>query len=356
MAGGLVKNKFLMQMYSDVTRLSLSTVRSDQGPALGSAIHAAVAAGAYADIFAASRAMGGARSGAFTPDERRASGVRRAVRAVQRASRLLRTPDSQTCFTACETSATVQAAAESVAGWPGAREESSALPYGTTLRRRRRSRVSPWSSDSGAVAKVIAYGATLIWLETPDRHGNSANIVLAHPGLRRLRAGHALPGSHHRQVRESHRGRQLPLDGARYAADQERTRQPPARRYCRLRQARLAVATASRRANSVGVEFGYTSPDGEEGFPGALEALTTYSLTSAGELCIEFDCLADKPTHVNLTNHSYFNLAGHDSGNMLEHELTLDCDRFLAVDADSYPPERSGPSTVPRWTFARASP
>ncbi len=72
-AGGLVKNKFLMQIYSDVTRLPISTVRSDQGPALGSAIHAAVAAGAYPDIFAASAAMGGKEEAAFTPDDQRAA-------------------------------------------------------------------------------------------------------------------------------------------------------------------------------------------------------------------------------------------------------------------------------------------
>jgi L-ribulokinase len=67
-AGGLVKNTFLMQIYADVTRRPLSVVRSNQGPALGSAIHAAVAAGAYPDIFAASAAMGGAQKAAYVPD------------------------------------------------------------------------------------------------------------------------------------------------------------------------------------------------------------------------------------------------------------------------------------------------
>ena len=67
-AGGLVKNVLLMQIYADVTRRPLSVVRSDQGPALGSAIHAAVAAGAYPDIFAASAAMGGVEKAAYVPD------------------------------------------------------------------------------------------------------------------------------------------------------------------------------------------------------------------------------------------------------------------------------------------------
>lgn len=71
-AGGLVKNALLMQIYADVTRLPLSVVRSDQGPALGSAIHAAVAAGAYSDIFAASAAMGGAEKSVYVPEGPRA--------------------------------------------------------------------------------------------------------------------------------------------------------------------------------------------------------------------------------------------------------------------------------------------
>jgi L-ribulokinase len=71
-AGGLLKNAFLMQMYADVTRRPLSLLVSEQGPALGSAIHAAVAAGAYPDIHAAAAAMGRRQTAAYTPDERRA--------------------------------------------------------------------------------------------------------------------------------------------------------------------------------------------------------------------------------------------------------------------------------------------
>jgi L-ribulokinase len=79
-AGGLVKNRLLMQIYADVIRRPLSTVRSAQGPALGSAIHAAVAAGAYANIFAASKAMGGREEAVFVPDERRAGAYDRLYR------------------------------------------------------------------------------------------------------------------------------------------------------------------------------------------------------------------------------------------------------------------------------------
>jgi L-ribulokinase len=72
-AGGLLKNKFLMQMYADVARRPLSVCNDEQGPALGSAIHAAVAAGAYSDVHAASAAMGNKQSGAYLPDEARSA-------------------------------------------------------------------------------------------------------------------------------------------------------------------------------------------------------------------------------------------------------------------------------------------
>jgi L-ribulokinase len=71
-AGGLLKNAFLMQTYSDILRMPISIIASDQGPALGSAIHAAVAAGAYADITAASQAMGKVDRAVYTPDAERA--------------------------------------------------------------------------------------------------------------------------------------------------------------------------------------------------------------------------------------------------------------------------------------------
>src|SRR5690606_2026323 len=72
-AGGLLKNRLLMQIYADVTRLPLSVISSEQGPALGSAIHAAVAAGAYPDVRTAAAAMGGSERAVYTPDEQRAA-------------------------------------------------------------------------------------------------------------------------------------------------------------------------------------------------------------------------------------------------------------------------------------------
>jgi len=79
------------------------------------------------------------------------------------------------------------------------------------------------------------------------------------------------------------------------------------------------------------------SKDMEEGYSGNLSCTVIYSLTNDDELKIEYEATTDKPTVINLTNHSYFNLAGHDSGDILSHELTIAADRFTPTDKELIP-------------------
>ena len=89
--------------------------------------------------------------------------------------------------------------------------------------------------------------------------------------------------------------------------------------------------------NGVGVIFRYTSRDGEEGYPGTLKAQVTYTLNDRNELIVDYFATSDKPTLVNLTQHTYFNLAGQGARNVLGHVLRLDANRYTPVDATLIP-------------------
>jgi aldose 1-epimerase len=87
----------------------------------------------------------------------------------------------------------------------------------------------------------------------------------------------------------------------------------------------------------VGVALSLESPDGDEGYPGKLSATVTYSLTDKNELKMDYLATTDKPTHVNLTNHAYWNLAGAGNGTVLDQQLTINADQYLPVDKELIP-------------------
>lgn len=95
--------------------------------------------------------------------------------------------------------------------------------------------------------------------------------------------------------------------------------------------------TPFEKKGSIGLVLNSFSPDGEEGFPGNLSTTMTYTLTSKGELIFDYKAVTDKATPVNLTNHSYFNLSGLKNGNVLDHEVLLDCPWYLPVDENQIP-------------------
>jgi aldose 1-epimerase len=192
------------------------------------------------------------------------------------------------------------------------------------------------TNGKGMTAKVITYGALLTELDVPDKDGKMADVVLGFDDLKGYLAGHPYFGATVGRVGNRIAKGKFTLDGKEYKLA---TNNGPNSLHGGNRGFDKVVWKAS--VVSMGpepsVRFTYKSPDGEEGYPGTLEAAVTYTLTADNAVRLTYEATTDKPTPVNLTNHSYFNLAGHASGDIMGHELTLDADKYTPTDATLIP-------------------
>jgi aldose 1-epimerase len=188
------------------------------------------------------------------------------------------------------------------------------------------------SNAHGMRAGIMTYGGTIVSLTAPDRAGKYADVVLGMDSLEGYLKGvpffGALIGRYGNRIGHA----QFELDGKTYHLpknDGDNTLHGGDRGFDKR------VWTAREVGDSL--ELTYLSKDGEEGFPGNLSAKVVYTVTPRNELRIEYTATTDKDTVVNLTNHSYFNLAGPGSGDILQHEVTIHADRFTPVDKGLIP-------------------
>jgi aldose 1-epimerase len=193
------------------------------------------------------------------------------------------------------------------------------------------------TNTNGIVAKIINYGATLISLKVPDRNGNLADIVLGFDNLEGYLTSHPYFGvTVGRYANRIAKGRFV-LDGVEYKLatnDGENHLHGGVKGFDKVV---WNLEDIGHDADGAMVKMSYISEDGEEGYPGNLACTVTYTLTADNQLKINYEAGTDKTTVINLTNHSYFNLAGQGTGDILGHELTLEADNFTPVDAGLIP-------------------
>ena len=192
--------------------------------------------------------------------------------------------------------------------------------------------------DNGLRAKWFSRGATLAELHVPNAQGEYADVVLGFDD----EAGYASPANHHfgcttgRYANRIAAGK-FSLDGRPY---QLAINNGPNHLHGGVERSLDKVDWQGEPLDDQrgrGVRFSYLSPDGEEGYPGNLSLTVEYVLTAEQAIRIEYSATSDAPTPVNLTNHTYFNLSGHNAGSALEHELRIHADRYTVSDEHLVP-------------------
>jgi aldose 1-epimerase len=186
----------------------------------------------------------------------------------------------------------------------------------------------------GMVAKISTYGGIITELLAPDRNGKFSNVVLGFDNLDDYAKGHPFFGAITGRVANRIAKGRFTLDGKEYTLA---VNNGPNHLHGGLKGFDKKVWKAEQKTltNGVALRLTYTSPDGEEGYPGNLKVAVTYTLTDANELQIDYEATTDKATPVNLTNHSYFNLGG--GGSVLSHVVQLNADHYTPADAGLVP-------------------
>jgi len=210
-------------------------------------------------------------------------------------------------------------------------------------------------TNGGVEVRTIPYGATIVSIRVSDRSGHVADIVLGFDNL----DGYLKPNPYFgaavgRYGNRIAKGR-FTLDGRTY---QLATNNGPNHLHGGVKGFDKALWRGAPidRSGVVGVAYTYTSQDGKEQYPGTVTARVTYTLSASRELTIGYDATTDEPTPINLTQHSYLNLAGEGNGDILGHELAIDADRFTPVDATLIPTGELAPVEGTPFEFRRPTP
>jgi aldose 1-epimerase len=189
---------------------------------------------------------------------------------------------------------------------------------------------------TGMEVRAMTYGGIIVSVKVPDRAHQLDDVVLGHDAAAEYFSNApyfgAIIGRYGNRIA---RGR-FTLDGNSYALA---TNNGPNHLHGGVKGWDQTIWNAAPFQNDrgAGIVFTHTSQDGDEGYPGTVQATVTYTLTDANELRIDYHATTDKPTVVNLTQHSYFNLAGSKGSDVLGHQLMIAADRYTPVDAGLIP-------------------
>ena len=189
------------------------------------------------------------------------------------------------------------------------------------------------TNENGMSASITNYGAALVKLNVPDKEGNLRDVVLGYDDVTGYEKGDGSFGAPVGRNANRIGGAVITIQDKTYELEKNDNGNNlhSGTNYYNKRIWNVGEKTDSK------IEFVLHSPDGDQGYPGTLDMHVTYELTEDNELRLIYDAVPDQDTIINMTNHSYFNLDGHDSGNVLKELVTLDADYFTRADAQSIP-------------------
>jgi len=209
------------------------------------------------------------------------------------------------------------------------------------------------TNKNGLEARVMTYGATLVSLKTPDRTGHLADIVLGFDSVDPYVAGVPFYGATIGRFANRIADARFTLYGKTY--DITKNDGPNSLHGGKGFDKRLWKAEPFENKLGPGVKFTYVSADGEEGYPGQVTVHVIYQLRNDNDLSIEYDAVTTKPTPINLTNHSYFNLSGDTNKTILDEKLMINADRFTPVNATLIPTGELKPVKGTPFDFRKAT-
>lgn len=208
------------------------------------------------------------------------------------------------------------------------------------------------TNAKGMVAKIMNYGGIVTELYTQDKAGNFGDIVLGFESFKQYEAGHpyfgALVGRYANRIAKG----RFTLNGKEHKLA---INNGPNALHGGLKGFDKVIwnVEAQETVDGPSLVLSYTSKNGEEGYPGKLSATVTYTLTNDNALKIDYKATADAPTVLNLTNHSYFNLAGAGNGTILDNVLQLNCDKYTPVDDTLIPTGKIDPVAGTPFDFTK---
>ena len=195
-------------------------------------------------------------------------------------------------------------------------------------------------NSNGMKVEILEFGALVVGIHVPDKNGNMADVTLGYDDLAGYQNDPYYFGATIGRVANRTSGASFSIDGQTHKLAPNTL---PDFGYNHLHGGAkgfnkvLWKGEVIENEDAIGIQLTYLSPDGEEGYPGHVTAVVTYTLNDDGELGVLMEATTDKTTFVNLTHHSYFNLAGAGSGDVLETEIMINADNYTPADDDLIP-------------------